>query len=121
MVDRVVAEAVRASSFFGLAGGTAERYGNTIKTTLPAALDTLKEPVAAERDRKMGELVAKVRSISSEHRIPRMIERGLVRIAFGSVRRLVREDADESGFWAEELDAEFVAFRNEFESKLFES
>jgi hypothetical protein len=81
----------------------------------------LKEPVAAERDRKMGELVAKVRSISSEHRIPRVIERGLVRIAFGSVRRLVREDAEESGFSADELDAEFVAFRNEFESKLFES
>jgi hypothetical protein len=121
MVDRVVVEAVRASGFVGLSGGIAERYGNRIKTTLPAALDTLREPVVAERDRKMGALVARVRSISNDHRIPRMIERGLVRIAFGSVRRLVREDAEGSGFSAEELDAEFVAFRNEFESKLFES
>lgn len=121
MVNRVVVEAVRASDFFGLAGGVAERYGYSIRTTLPAALDTLKEPVATERDRKMGELVVQVRSISKDHRIPRIIERGLVRIAFGSVRRLVREDAEASGFSADELDAEFVAFRNEFESKLFDS
>ena len=29
MVDRVVAEAVRASTFFGLTGETAERYGRS--------------------------------------------------------------------------------------------
>lgn len=121
MVNRVVVEAVRASNFLGMGGGIAERYGNSIKTILPAALETLKEPVAAERDRKMRVLVAQVRSISNDHRIPRIIERGLVSIAFGSVRRLVREDAEGSGFSADDLDAEFVAFRKEFESKLFES
>jgi hypothetical protein len=121
MVNRVVVEAARASNFLGVADGVAERYGNSIRTTLPAASDTLREPVAVERDRKMGELVAQVRSISNDHRIPRIIERGLVRIAFGSVRRLVREDAEGSGFSADELDAEFTAFRKEFESKLFES
>jgi hypothetical protein len=121
MVNRVVVEAVRASNFLGMGSGIAERYGNSIKTILPAALETLKETVAAERDRKMRVLVARVRSISNDHRIPRIIERGLVGIAFDSVRRLVREDAEWSGFSADELDAEFVAFRNEFESTLFES
>jgi hypothetical protein len=121
MVNRVVVEAERASNFLGIGVGIAERYGNSIKTALPAAVDALKEPVAVERDRKMDELVDRVRGISNDHRIPRIVERGLVRIAFGSARRLIREDAEGSGFSADELDAEFVAFRNEFESRLFES
>jgi len=71
MVERVVAEAVRAASFFGLSGEVAQRYGQSIHATLPAALDALTEPTAPERVRKIGELAVRVRSVSDEHHIPR--------------------------------------------------
>jgi hypothetical protein len=119
MVERVVAEAARASNYFGLTGETARRYGRSIHATLPAALDALTEPTATGRERKMDELVARVRSVSDDHHVPRIIERGLTSIAFGFARRLIRERAGPSGFTADELDAEFIAFRSEFERKLF--
>src|SRR2546428_13674808 len=54
MVDRVVAEAVRASTFFGLTGETAERYGRSIRATLVPALEavTRNEPAAPDRKGK---------------------------------------------------------------------
>jgi hypothetical protein len=120
VVDRVVAEAVRASNFFGLSGDVARRYGASVRGTLPVALTVLREADAAERERRMSELVARVLAVSDEHHIPRIIERGLVSIAFGVTRRLVRERAAASSFTAEELDEEFIAFRKEFEQELFE-
>ncbi len=121
MIERVVAEAVRASNFFGLTGEIAERYGRSIRATLPFALDALVEADPVERDRKMEVLVASVRRVSEEHHVPGLIERGLVSIAFGFARRLMSQRVGPSGFTADELDVEFVAFRNEFERKLFQS
>jgi len=121
MVDRVVREAVRASAFFGLSGKAAAGYGQRIRALLPAALDVLTEPTAAARDRKMDELVSSVRKVSEEHNIPRIIERGLVSIAFGAARHLVRERAASTGFTADELDAELTAYRRAFEARLFRS
>jgi hypothetical protein len=121
MVERVVAEAVRASNFFGLTGNVAERYGRSIRATLPSALDALVEANPVERDRKMEVLVASVRGVSVEHHVPAIIERGLVSIAFGFARRLISQHSGPSGFTPDELDAEFIAFRNEFEKKLFRS
>lgn len=118
MVDRVVAEAVRASAFFGLRGGAAARYGERIRALLPAALDVLTEPTADARDRKMDELVASVRKVSEEHNVPRIIERGLVSIAFGAARHLVRERAGSTEFTADELDEELTAYRRAFEVRL---
>lgn len=119
MVDRVVQEAVRASAFFGLSGDAARRYGGRIRALLPVALDTLTEPTADARDQKMDDLVASVRQVSDEHHVPRIIERGLVSIAFDVARRLVRDRASSSGYTADELDAELTAFRDAFESRLF--
>jgi hypothetical protein len=120
MVERVVAEAVRASNFFGLSGDVAVRYGHSIRGTLPAALDALTEPDRTQHDRKMGALVTRVRQVSEDHHVPRIIERGLVSIAFGFARGVIRQRAETSGFAADELDAVFVSFRDEFEEKLFE-
>jgi hypothetical protein len=119
MIERVVAEAVRASNFFGLTGDVAERYGRSIRATLPSALNALVEPDPVERDQKMEVVVASVRRVSEEHHVPAIIERGLVSIAFGFARRLISQQAGRSGFTADELDEEFIAFRNEFERKLF--
>ena len=120
MIDRVVAEAVRASSFFGLSGELAQRYASSIQATLPLALDALTEPDPAGRDRKLDALAANVRRVTDEHHVPRMIERGLVSLAFGFARTLMSQHAEGSGFTAEELDRELVAFRDDFEAKLFE-
>src|SRR5437899_3211298 len=104
MVDRVVLEAVRASTFFGLRGSAARRYGERIRALLPAALDVLTEPTAAARDHKLDDLVSSVRKISEEHHVPRIIERGLVSIAFGAARHLVRERAASTDFTADDLE-----------------
>ena len=119
MVDRVVSEAERASTFFGLRGTAVSRYGERIQALLPAALDVLTEPTAATRDQKMDELVANVRGVSDEHNVPRIIERGLVSIAFGVAGHLVRNKAASTDFTAEELDEELDAYRKAFEERLF--
>jgi len=121
MVERVVAEAVRASNFFGLTGDVAESYGRSIRATLPSALDALVETDQTERDRKLEAVVASVREVSKQHHVPAIIERGLVSIAFGFARRLIGRRAARSGFTADELDAELTAFQTEFEKKLFGS
>ena len=119
MVDRVVAEAVRASTFFGLTGDTAERYGRSIRATLVPALEAVTENDPAARDRKVNALTASVRAVSDEYHVPRIIERGLVSIAFGIAGSLIRKRASGSGFTEEELDREFLAFRGEFERSLY--
>ena len=121
MVDRVVLEAVRASTFFGLRGSAARRYGERIRALLPAALDVLTEPTAAARDHKLDDLVSSVRKISEEHHVPRIIERGLVSIAFGAARHLVRERAASTDFAADDLDEELNGYRRAFEERLFRS
>jgi len=119
MVDRIVTEAVRASAFFGLSGARAAGYGQRIRALMPVALDVLTEPTAEARDRKMDELVSSVRQVSLEHNVPRIIERGLVSIAFGAARHLVRERAASTGFTDAELNEELTAFRGAFEERLF--
>jgi hypothetical protein len=119
MVDRVVSEAVRASTFFGLRGSAVSRYGERIQALLPSALDVLTEPTETARDQKMDELVANVRMVSDEHHVPRIIERGLVSIGFGVAGHLVRDKAASTGFSADELDEELDAYRMAFEEKLF--
>src|SRR5438552_9303069 len=91
MVDRVVSEAVRASTFFGLRGSAAMRYGERIRALLPAALDVLTEPTAAARDQKLDDLVSSVRKTSEEPHVPRIIARGVASLAFARPRHRVRE------------------------------
>jgi hypothetical protein len=67
----------------------------------------------------MDELVARVRKVSDDHHVPRIIERGLTSIAFDVARRMVRDRAADSGLTAEELDAELREFRESFESRLY--
>jgi hypothetical protein len=119
MIERVVAEAVRASNFFGLTGEVAERYGRSIRATLPPALEALVESDLVERDRKLEAVVERVRQVSNEHHVPAIIERGLVTIAFGFARRLIRQRDAPPGLTSEDLDDEFIAFKEEFERKLF--
>ena len=121
MVDRVVAEAIRAASFLGLKGDVAEGYGARIRAILPGALDALMESDPVPRARKLESIVADVRRVSEEHRVPRMIERGLVSIAFGFARALIWQQGGRDGFTSGDLDQELVAFRDAFEATLAEA
>jgi len=81
----------------------------------------LTEPTAAARDQKLDDLVSSVRKISEEHHVPRIIERGLVSIAFGAASHLVRERAASTDFTADDLDEELNGYRKAFEERLFRS
>lgn len=118
MVERVVAEAVRASNFFGLTAGRAERYGESVRATFPQALDAMRETDAGQRERKIAELAANVRAVSVAHHVPRIIERGLVSIAFGVARGPIVDRASRSGFARDDLDNELRVFREALEAKL---
>ena len=118
MVERVVAEAVRAANFFGLTAGGAERYGENVRATFPLALDAMRESDPAERDRKLAALAASVRGVSVAHHVPRIIERGLVSIAFGVARGPILDRATRTGLSRAELDAELQRFREGLEGKL---
>jgi hypothetical protein len=118
VVERVVAEAVRASNFFGLTAGRAERYGESVRATFPLALDAMRETDAVERERKIGELAASIRAVSESHHIPRIIERGLVSIAFGVARGPIVDRAARAGRVRDELDQELRVFREALEAKL---
>ncbi|TMG54439.1 MAG: hypothetical protein E6H84_09275 [Chloroflexi bacterium] len=118
MVDRVVAEAVRAANFFGLTADRAERYGESVRQTFPLALEAMRETQPLVRERKLHDLATSVRAVSEAHHIPRIIERGLVGIAFGAARGPVLDRAMRSGFAHEDLEHELRAFREALEAKL---
>ena len=119
VVDRVVTEAVRTSDFFGLRGAGGALYGAGIRAVMPLALDTFLEPDEAERDRKLGTLVVGVRAVSEEHHVPRLVERGLVSLAFGFAREVLRRRSTQTAFTFEQLEPELRAFQVAFEAKLY--
>ncbi|HUQ42613.1 MAG TPA: hypothetical protein VM052_08940 [Candidatus Limnocylindrales bacterium] len=118
-VDRVVEEAVRAASIFGLTRERATAYGEGIHSTLPPALAAMKLPDGPEREARITELGVAVRAVSESHHVPRIIERGLVMIAVRIAREVIRRRAEREGFTADELDAEFVSFADQLEERLF--
>ncbi len=87
--------------------------------TLPLANDAICEIDEAARRRKIEALCTAVRAVSDEHRIPRIIERGLTAIAVRLSRQAIRHGAAGTGYGADELETEFVAFAEELEAALF--
>ena len=118
MVERIVAEAVRAANFFGLTAANARRYGESVRATFPVALDAMREADPLVRDQKIGALAGTVRAVSVGHHVPRIIERGLVSIAFGVARGPTLDRAARTGLPRAELDTELLAFREALEAKL---
>lgn len=119
VIDRVVDEAVNAAHLFGLDRARASAYASGIESTLPEAFAAMQMPDGPERTAKIGELALAVRQVSESHRIPRIVERGLVAIAVRISREVVRRGAAEQGFAPEELEREFSAFADQLEDRLF--
>jgi hypothetical protein len=108
VVDRVVSEA-------------AKRYGDGIRETLPLAFETMALPDGSEREAGLARLAVMVRGVSEQNRIPQIVERGLVAIAFRVAREIVRRGAPDKGFTPDELEEEFVAFADQLETLLFKA
>ncbi|HEU5287692.1 MAG TPA: hypothetical protein VFV20_04765 [Candidatus Limnocylindria bacterium] len=119
VIERVVDEAVAASSRFGLTRERANSYATGIETMLPAVLDTMRLPDSPERSAGIDRIAREVRAVSEQHRVPRIVERGLTAIAIRIARELVRRRAADHGFGPDELEAEFLAFGDQLEARLF--
>ncbi len=57
--------------------------------------------------------------MSDANHIPRIVERGLVAIAYRITRELIRRRAAGTTFGPDELEAEFVAFGDRLQQQLF--
>ena len=121
VVDRVVSEATRAANLLGFGRDAAKRYGDGIRETLPLAFETMALPDGSEREAGLARLAVMVRGVSEQNRIPQIVERGLVAIAFRVAREIVRRGAPDKGFTPDELEKEFVAFADQLETLVFKA
>lgn len=120
VIDRVVREASAAANTFGLSTERATRYGEEIKGTLPIAFEAMCMPDGTARDARIGDVARLVRGVSEGHHIPRIVERGLVAIAYRITREVIRRRAAQTPFTPDELEAEFVTFGELLEQRLFD-
>ena len=117
VVEQVASEGATASS--GLAGVVARAYGEDIQSTFPIAVEAMTLDDGPERAAKLDALASAIRGVSERHHVPRLVERGLVAVAFGVASGLIRRRAPSCGFTPEALDVEMSRFRDEVESRLF--
>jgi len=118
-IARVVDEAVKAATIFGLTRERADAYADGILSTLPLAFEGLAMEDGPERSVRIRDLAAAVRAVSDSHHIPNLVERGLVAIALRIAREVVLRGAERQGFTPDELEAEFVAFAGRLEDQLY--
>jgi hypothetical protein len=118
-VARVVDEAVKAANVVGLTRDRADDYADGVLSTLPLAFEAMAMGDGLERSARIRELATAVRAVSDSHRIPNLVERGLVAIALRIAREVVRRGAERQGFTPDELEREFMAFADQLEDVLF--
>lgn len=118
-IARVVDEAVKAATIFGLTRERADTYADGILSTLPLAFEAMAMVDGPERSARIRQLAAAVRAVSDSHHVPNLVERGLVAIALRIAREVVRRGAERQGFTPDELEREFVAFADQLEDQLY--
>jgi hypothetical protein len=119
VIDRVVDEAVRAATIFGLTRERASAYADGIYATLPPAFEAMALADGPDRTARIRTLAIAVRAVSESHHIPKLVERGLVAIAVRIAREVVRRGAPAQGFTADEMERELVSFTDRLEDQLF--
>ena len=119
VITRVVDEAVRAASIFGLTRERGTAYAEGVLTTLPPAFDAMRLPDGADRNARIDALAASIHAVSDAHHVPRLVERGLTKIAVRIAREVVRRGAPAQDFTPDELEDEFVLFADALEERLF--
>jgi hypothetical protein len=114
LLDRLIPEATRAS---GLADAISNGYMGGAQDSVDLGLRAL-EADDTERAALLEQLVAKMAATSRGHRVPAIVERGLVSIGLRWALTQVRDRAPEYGFAPADLEDEFMTFRSAFEEKV---
>jgi len=117
ILERIVADAVRATDFVGLGRTVAERYSAVSRACLPVCLAALgaAEP---ERTRLFDENAKVVRDLVAVG-VPKFVQRSLVSIGFRVANGIARDGARAHGFEPDELEDELRVFQRAFEARMF--
>ena len=117
ILERIVADAVRATDFVGLGRSVAERYASVSRACLPVCLAALGAP-EPERTRLFEENAKVVRALV-EVGVPKFVQRSLVSIGFRVSNGIARDGARTYGFEPDELEDELRVFQRAFEARMF--
>lgn len=117
ILERTVAETLRATDFVGLGQMVAARYLVTARGSLPLALEALGADDHA-RNEALERYAGVVKEIVGEG-VPTFVQRSLVSLGFKVANGIAREGARARGFEPDELEDELRVFQRAFEARLF--
>ena len=117
ILDRIVAETVRATEFAGLGRTVAGRFATIARASLPVWITALGAP-DHERARIFQHNTHYVREMIG-HGIPKFVQRSLVSFGFRLANSAARDAAPEHGFEPDELEHELRVFQRDLETRLF--
>jgi hypothetical protein len=117
ILERVVAETLRATDFVGLGKGVASRYLVTARTVLPMCITALGSP-DVDRAQILDENSACVQQLVAVG-VPKFVQRGLISLGFRIANGVARDNARARGFEPDELEDELRVFQRAFEARLF--
>ena len=117
ILERVVADTLRATEFAGLGRTAARSYAAVARGSLPVWLAALgaEDP---ERARIFEQNTYYVRELIG-HGIPKFVQRSLVSFGFRLAQGIARDGAPTHGFEPDELEDELRVFQRAFEARLF--
>lgn len=75
-------------------------------------------PIPPCQASKLDGVAASIRAVSDAHYVPRLVERGLMVVAFRFANEVVRRRAEARGFTPDELDGELSWLQQELEQRL---
>ncbi len=117
ILDRIVADALRATDFVGLGRTVAERYATLVRAFIPAFTSALGAP-DAERSRIFDENAHVVKDLVAAG-IPKFVQRSIVSLGFRVANGLARDGARTHGFEPDELEDELRVYQRAVEARLF--
>jgi len=117
ILERIVADMVRATDFAGLGRTVAGRFATIARASLPVWLTALGAP-DHERARIFEHNRHYVREMLG-HGIPKFVQRSLVSFGFRLANTAARDAAPEHGFKPDELEQELRVFQRDLEKRLF--
>jgi hypothetical protein len=117
ILERIVADAVRATDFVGLGRTVAQRYASVSRACLPVCLAALgaSEP---ERTKLFEENAMVVKDLVNVG-VPKFVQRSLVSLGFRVANGIARDKARAHGFEPDELEDELRVFQRAFEARMF--
>jgi hypothetical protein len=117
ILERIVAETVRATEFAGLGRTVAGRFATIARGSLPVWITALGAPdherarIFQHNRHYVGEMIG--------HGIPKFVQRSLVSFGFRLANGAARDAAPEHGFEPDELEHELRVFQRDLETRLF--